>query len=144
MLSKTDLWIVPPSSHSAWFAHLDWYLNWQMCKGQSHQAPVPEAQVYRLAAEYGLSVSDSPLAKNSPLLIACKNLTPADQCLVLPFGGDLKKWLIEAKTIAFKMKCENVQVFLPAGSDVAGAEKTWDKLSGDCTAKFTHDLEVTT
>lgn len=143
MLSKTDLWIVPPSQHSAWFAQLDWYLNFQMCKGMAHQPAVPDAHVFRLAHEYGVKVEESPLPAGAPLLIACKNLAPAAHCLVLPFNGDLKNWMVEAKTIAFKMKCESVEVFLPAGVDASKAEKIWTGLNGECRAVFTDDNGVT-
>ena len=141
MLPKTDLWIVPPSHHSAWFAQLDWYLNWQMCKGLTHKPAVPDAQVYRLAEAYDVKVDSSKLTKEAPLLIACRDLAPAAQCLVLPYTGDLKQWLVEAKTIAFKMKCESVQVFLPAGVSSDKAEKAWIGLNGECRAEFTNDFE---
>jgi hypothetical protein len=141
MLSKTDLWIVPPSHHSAWFARLDWYLNWQMCKGLIHKPGTVDAEVYRLAAAYEVPVISPKIGKEAPLLISCRGLSPAGQCLVLPFSGDLKQWLVEAKTIAFKMKCESVQIFLPAGADADKAEKTWIGLSGECRAEFTNDLE---
>lgn len=140
-LSKTDLWIVPPSSHSAWFAQLDWYLNWQMCKGLTHKPVVADAQMYRLAEAYEVQIQSAPLSKNAPLLIAAREFLPAAQCLVLPYGGDLKQWLLEAKTIAFKMKCESAQVFLPSGADAEKAEKTWMGLSGECRAIFTNDFE---
>jgi hypothetical protein len=140
-LSKTDLWIVPPSSHSAWFAQLDWYLNWQMCKGLTHKPATVDAEVYRLAQAYEVPVSSPKIAKDAPLLIACRGLSPAGQCLVLPYTGDLKQWLLEAKTIAFKMKCENVQVFLPADASADKAEKTWIGLNGECRAEFINDFE---
>lgn len=142
MLSKTDLWIVPPSQHSAWFAHLDWYLNWQMCKGLVHRTATPDAQVFMLAKEYEIPVSSSTVSEKSPLLISCGTLVPAKSCLVLPFKGDLKEWLIEAKTIAFKLMCANVHIFLPAGSETDKAEKAWSKLSGECTVTFFEDTEA--
>lgn len=141
MLSKTDLWIVPQSSHSAWFAQLDWYLNWQMCKGLTHKAAVADAQMYRLAEAYEVRMESPPLNKEAPLLVACREFLPAPQCLVLPFGGDIKQWLLEAKTIAFKMKCASAHVFLPAGAQADKAEKTWIGLSGECRASFTNDFE---
>jgi hypothetical protein len=142
MLSKTDLWIVPPMQHSAWFAHLDWYLNWQMCKGLAHKSLALDAQMYRLAEEYDIPVESPHSADKAPLLIACKNLSPADYCLVLPFKGDLKDWLVEAKTIAFKIKAADVHIFLPIGADVDKAEKAWSKMSGECEVHFTADLGV--
>lgn len=140
-LAKTDLWIVPQSSHSAWFSQLDWYLNWQMCKGLTHKPAVADAQMYRIAEAYEVKIDSAPLSKTAPLLVATSPYLPAAQCLVLPYGGDLKQWLLEAKTIAFKMKCQSAQVFLPAGAQADKAEKTWIGLSGECRANFTNDFE---
>lgn len=141
MFSPTDLWIVPPPNHSAWFSRLDWYLNWQMIKGTSHRSMPPAAELFRLLHENGMEMDVMPSNENAPLLISARGLTPASQCLVLPMRGDLKEWIEEAKDIAVKLQCESAQVFLPAGADEEKAEKIWAKLEGKCAAQFTTDIQ---
>lgn len=141
MFSPADLWIVPPPSHSAWFARLDWYLNWQMCKGSAYKAMPPAAELFRLLHENGIEMEAIPSNENAPLLISAGRLTPAKQCVVLPYRTDLKEWLEEAKDIAMKLQVGTAQLFLPADAEVDKAEKIWSKIEGECVAHFTADIQ---
>jgi hypothetical protein len=135
-----DLWIIPPATHSAWFSRLDWYLNWQMCKGLSHRNAPPHAEVFRLAGEHGLTI-DAPLPGlgEAPLMISGQRLLPTKACVVLDYTGDLKTWLSEAKSITSQMQIKNSRVYLPAGASVAKAVEIWEKLKGTCLVEFMDD-----
>lgn len=138
MLSETDLWVVPPSNHSAWFARLDWYLNWQMCKGLAHRPARPSPEVERLAAEYDIPIPFAASADPGPLLIASHGLVPAEKCLVLPYAGDLKAWLTRMARVAEELRSDSVAVFLPSGVSRGSAESLWP---GPMEARFVEDQE---
>lgn len=135
-----DLWIVPPPENSAWFSHLDWYLNWQMCKGQTHRAKSPDAELLRITKEYNLPFYDiSSSSARPPLLISGQGLIPAKACLVMDIVGEIKNWLLECKAIACKMHASRVLIFLPSGAEKIRAAKIWDTLPGICSAEFVED-----
>ena len=143
MFLDSDLWIVPPASHSAWFSRLDWYLNWQMSRGLNHRQSPLAAELFRISEEHGLRIdAHDPLDEQAPLLVSGRNLVPAKACVVLPYHGDLQEWLAQAQSIASKLKSTRAQVFLPTGAQVKSPSKSW-KLPL-CPADFTNDPEVTT
>ncbi len=135
-----DLWIIPPAKHSAWFSRLDWYLNWQMCKGLAHRNTPPHAEIFRLAGEHGIPVDSSPSGMaDAPLMISGRGLVPAKACVVVGYNGELKDWLTQAKWITFQMQATNSRVHLPAGASTAKAVAIWEKLEGSCVAEFVED-----
>ncbi len=136
----SDLWFVPPAQHSAWFTRLDWYLNWQMCKGLQHRVAPPAAELFRLAEEYNVKIGNQGLdSDHAPLLVSGQGLIPARACVVLNFTGELKSWLASAKALAFQMQAEHARIHLPRGAEKAQAVGIWEKLTGHCTAEFIED-----
>ncbi len=136
----SDLWFVPPSTHSAWFSRLDWYLNWQMSKGLAHSHAIPSADLFRLAGEHGVTIEPAQtLPPHAPLMISGVGLIPAKACVVLPFNGQLETWLAQAKAIAFELRATTARIYLPAGTGQTEAAGSWRKLTGTCTAEFTED-----
>lgn len=141
MVAPCDLWVLPTPRFSRWFTHLDWYFNWQMCKGLAYGGLHLPAETYRVAEEFGVPVSERSESEK-PLLISCAGKVPAKSCLVLDSKGGLKEWLSEIKTLATTLKVSDVRVFLPTGTSVKDAEKIWKQT--DFTVHFSPDLEPTT
>lgn len=141
MLPESDLWVVPPSNHSAWFARLDWYLNLQMCKGLAHRPVRPSAEVEELARDYDVPIPFAQVADPGPLLIAGQGRVPAKSCLVLPFTGDLAPWMHGVFKYTSDLAVKTVSVFLPARVAVDAAEKAWAKFDSRITVQFIPDLE---
>lgn len=136
----TDIWFVPPSSDSAWFSRLDWYLNWQMCKGQAHETAIPAAELFRIGEDHNLKIiSPKPLPASAPLMVSGAGLIPAKTCVMLPYKGELKDWLEKAKAVAFDFQAVSARVYLPNGATTAKAVGYWEKLTGTCTAEFIED-----
>ena len=135
-----DLWFIPPAPHSAWFSRLDWYLNWQMCKGLAHRNAPPHAEIFRLAGEYGLQVDSSASGiAEAPLMISGRGLLPTKACVVVGYDGELKDWLTQVKLITFNMQATNSRVYLPKGASIVKAVGIWEKLKGRCVAEFLED-----
>ena len=141
MLPQSDLWVVPPPPHSAWFARLDWYLNWQMSKGLAHRPAKLSSAIERLAAEYEIVIPSIPIADPASLLIACKGLVPAEKCIVLPFNGDLTEWLAQISNLTRDLVALSVSIFLPANISLEGAQKIWSTRESAHDVRFIADHE---
>lgn len=144
MFPESDLWVVPPSSHSAWFARLDWYLNWQMCKGLAHPRMRPSAEVESLANEYGIPIPYAQVADPGPLLISSSGLVPAAKCVVLPFSSDLRGWISQAVSLAEGLGATSLCIFLPAKTQMDSAQTVWSHLDCNIKVSFITDQEETT
>lgn len=142
MTAPSDLWVLPPPRFSRWFSHLDWYFNWQMCKGLAYAGLHLPSETYRVAEEYGVPVADSRGNGEGALLISCAGRAPAGRCLVLDGAGDLKSWLARIKDVAAGLNARQVRVFLPTGATLKETEKHWKK--SDIEVQFSPDLETTT
>ena len=141
MLPESDLWVVPPSNHSAWFARLDWYLNWQMCKGLAHPPFRPGAEVESLANEYDIPIPYAQIADPGPLLISTSGLVPAAKCVVLPYAGDLGAWLKQTASLASGLGVASVAVFLPLKQTVEAARPVWSACGSNIEVSFIMDQE---
>ncbi len=141
MLPETELWVVPPSHHSAWFARLDWYLNWQMSKGLAHRPVRPSAEVEQLAQDYEIPIPFAQLADPGPLLIASSRLVPASSCIVLPYAGDVAGWLEQIAKFAENLRVKTVAIFLPAGVWVDSATSAWSGIQTSLEVQFIKDQE---
>lgn len=139
MVAPCDLWVVPTPRFSRWFTHLDWYFNWQMCKGLAYAGLHLPAETYRVAEEYGVPVRERKAG--GPLLISCEGKVPARKCLVLDGAGTLSKWVTEIREAAESLQAKEVRVFLPSGATIKDAEKVWK--NSDINVHFTPDLEPT-
>ena len=137
-----DLWVLPHPGSSNWFSHVDWYLNWQMCKGLARPALSLPTQIYRLAEENELEVVLHKTAAESPLLVISRGRIPAGKCVVLEFSKTLKDWLARASQVATDLSAKNVRFFLPIGQSVEQAEKIWKSLDSGVDALFLSDEEA--
>jgi hypothetical protein len=136
-----DLWVVPHPDLSRWFARLDWYLNWQMCRGLAYVGLHLPMETLSVAEEHGLTV---PVVHNSKsLLIGHCERVPAKMCLVLDGADQLREWLGRIAEQAAGLKVSSLHVFLPTGASMDAALSIWQDLGRDISAIFTSDLEST-
>lgn len=143
VFNPVDLWVLPTPSFSRWFSQLDWYLNWQMCKGMAYGGLHLPSETHRLAEEYGFAVKAEASSKGGlqpPLLIAPSGRVPTKRCLVLDGADDPKSWLATISQHVSQLKSQEIRVFLPKGFNKTSAEKIWK--AHDCKAHFTEDLEA--
>lgn len=133
-----DLWIFPTPRASRWFARMDWYLNWQMCKGLAYAGLHLPADTLRVAGQHGVPVTQD--VPPGPLLIIPGARVPTKKCLVLDDREEaLDGWLARAAEHARRLTAETARVFLPAGASVETAEATWTKLGRPLAFQFEVD-----
>lgn len=138
-----DLWVLPPPSHSNWFSHVDWYLNWQLCKGLAHSGLSLPIQIYKLAEENQVKLDSERAAEDSPLMVLSMGRVPAAKCVVLTFSKQLREWLERLHLMAGRLGVQNVRVFLPIGHTSEQAMKVWNTLPGEIQVQFSTDEEAT-
>lgn len=138
----SDLWVLPTPNHSNWFSHVDWYLNWQLCKGLAYSGLSLPTQVYRVAEENELQVGSFKTDDGSPLLVLSQGRIPASSCVVLDFEKALKEWVGRAHSVAQKLGAKKVHVFLPVAQSREQAEKLWKSLTDDIQVEFSSDEEA--
>ncbi len=124
-----DLWVLPPPTKSAWFAKIDWYLNWQMSKGLSHVSPRASAELLQLTSENGMDFIEPPMDKTAPLMVISNGRIPAQKCVVIDFTKSLKAWLTSVHRLSELLQVENLRVFLPPGSTPTEAQEIWRSCS---------------
>lgn len=136
-----DLWVLPAPRQSHWFRRLDWYLNWQMCKGLAYSGLHLPSEIYRVAEEHAqpLPRRTSGHKGETPLLVAADGRLPTRMCLVCPLASSLSEWLANVAEQLNGLKVERVRVFLPEGAKAGEAAKIW-KSKSNHKVEFTMDL----
>jgi hypothetical protein len=137
-----DLWVLPAPNQSNWFARVDWYLNWQLCKGLAHAGISLPIQIYKLAEENAVKLDTDRPGSDAPLMVLSLGRVPAEKCVVLAFGKSLSDWIENLHLMAGRLQVKNVRVFLPIGHTSEQAIKVWNTQPGDIQAKFLTDEEA--
>ena len=139
ILTPCDLWVMPTPRDSRWFARMDWYLNFQMCKGLAYGGLHLPAETYAVAQEHGLPVLSREEHSHTPLLIAPSGRLPTERCVVIERTGELKEWLEKIHKLASGLKIKSLRIFLPKDCELTMAQKLWPE--SDEKVFFTTDLE---
>ena len=138
-----DLWVLPSPSVSRWFANIDWYLNWQLCKGLKFEPTKASVELFRVMEEGDFIFRESPHAKSSPLLTLAQGRIPAERCLVIEAPSELEGWLRTVHANVDKLRAANVRIFLPKGVAIDKARSTWTTFKPEITSvEFTLDSEA--
>jgi hypothetical protein len=142
----SDLWLLPPPRSSAWFAVIDWYLNWQLSKGLAYAGLHLPNETLRLAEDYEVklpSVTTAGEDSGVPLLVVSQGRLPANKCVVLETEGRKHEdWLKQGFEIALNLNAKSVHVFLPSKASAEQSEKMWKARFPDRTTRFSSDSDV--
>jgi hypothetical protein len=143
MATSCDMWVLPPPAQSKWFARIDWYLNWQLCKGLAHERRRPSVELFRIMEEGGIAYTDTPVTANAPLMVISHGRVPASQCVVIENAKTLKDWLASARTLMSAMHTRKARIFLPEGASVVQASEIWRSLAvSDIEIEFSTDEDT--
>lgn len=130
------LWVLPPPGKSAWFAKIDWYLNWQLTRGLVHEPRRPSAELMRLTRDLDLPAPTATDWTQAPLMVSAHGRLDAEQCVVLAMQGSLHEWLRQIHTVATRLGVQKLRVFLPTGMDRSDALDFWQKISKQDTLEI--------
>lgn len=139
-----DLWVLPGPSKSQWFARIDWYLNWQMCKGLAFEKSRPSVELFRVLDEAGAQYTAHPSDPQWPLMVISQGRIPCAKCVVLEHPSALKDWLRTIKALVQRLDLHSVRVYLPTGTSVADAAKIWqtDLREQNINIEFRSDEDI--
>jgi len=139
-----DLWVLPPASHSRWFAKLDWYLNWQMSKGLAHQRQKPSLELLKVLETTGMALISAPETGSTPLMVSAIGHVDALRCVVVDVGNGLRGWLERSHELMQGLQAKRVRLFLPKGAEISEAKEHLKKLGNkDLEIDFATDEEAT-
>lgn len=77
------MWIAPSPIHSLWSRKLDWYLNFRISKGLTHQAQPRSEQLEAILSRIEWKIPAQTDITEKPLLIASGLWLPCDWLLIL-------------------------------------------------------------
>lgn len=140
-----DLWLLPPPRSSAWFAVIDWYLNWQLSKGLAYSGLHLPNETLRLAEDYEVPlppVKTPGVDSGVPLLVLSQGRLPATKCVVLDTGLKHEDWLKQGFEITLNFDAKNVHVFLPAKASKEQSQQLWKARFAERVAHFSSDSEA--
>ena len=139
-----DLWVLPPPSESQWFARIDWYLNWQLCKGLAFEKAKPSVELFRVLEEGDLHFEPHPSNPDWPLMVISQGRIPCTKCMVIAQTGGLKAWLMAVLGNAQKLNVQKMRIFLPKGSEKDEAEALWRTMNSEQNifAEFCRDEDA--
>jgi hypothetical protein len=123
-----DMWICPDLSNSHWAVDLDWHLNHQIRKGYNYNTPKLDAEVKGLLYENQM-ISTDIHAPTQNLMIASSVQLPARWVLVLPWNGQLQKWVQNVFQHWENLNKPTARIFLPQNIAMADFSRDWQKLS---------------
>ena len=123
-----DMWICPDLLNSHWAVELDWHLNHQIIKGLAHKTQSLDAEVKGLLYENQMSWNDIQAGAEN-LMIASSFQLPARWVLVLPWNGQLQKWVQSVFQHWKSLGEPQARIFLPQNIAMADFSREWQKLS---------------
>jgi hypothetical protein len=124
---NAQTWILPDLDHSAWAKKIDWYLNYQILRSLPHR---PASFTRDLEEVIERSEFDAPMVRldpESPLLIACENLLPAKQAIVVPVKASTTDWVSSCHKVWVGLGRPAVRIFLPRDVEQNAFAKSWPK-----------------
>lgn len=123
-----DMWICPDIGNSHWSVELDWHLNHQIRKGLSHKTQMLDAQVKGLLYENQM-ISTDIQATTTNLMVGSSFQLPARWVLVIPWNGQLQKWVQSVFQHWETLGKPTARIFLPQNIAMADFSREWQKLS---------------
>lgn len=124
-----DLWVVPDRKGSRWTLRLDWYLNFQISRGERRRTRALEEPVKALLEESGLTDPGRPEAEGLPLLIGADGRLPARWVLLLPTTEASQPWVEQLAEVWTKLQKPTMKVFLPTGWEGTPFMEAWKRHS---------------
>lgn len=126
--SGADLWVGPDHNHSAWIREMDWFLNHIILKKDNHEVRKMDHEVRGLLFQNQIVFQDV-VSPNSDLLVAASHQLPTQWLMIVPWNGQIEKWLAHVHNNWKNLKYPSLRLFLPKGVSVSECSRVWQKVS---------------
>jgi hypothetical protein len=124
MKTGSDLWVCADPLNSTWSQKLDWQLNHQIQKGLAHKSQLLDNQVKGLLYQNQIRWQDLSAA-NDHLLILSSYQLPARWVLVVPWNGQLDKWIESGLQHWKQLQKPSLRFFLPQNVSKDDFAQSW-------------------
>ena len=111
------LWVL--SAPSAWATKLDWALNFQISRIQTHKLRTLTPEQIQNLQEWDLPLFQVQKKLKTPLLVSSAAFLPNQQTVICPLKfhtatlSDITEWLLSAKSIWEQLNRPSLRLFLP-------------------------------
>jgi hypothetical protein len=139
LISGADLWVTAHPFESKITVKLDWYLNFQITKGLSHQHHSVSEKVRNLLDQCELAELRFANEDTQDLLISAQNLVPARWVLVVPYST---QWTEKIFRHWQNLNKPKLRVFLPDLLKAPEFEKSWLSLGGPADIGVVSELWI--
>ncbi|MCB0361806.1 MAG: hypothetical protein KDD35_03755 [Bdellovibrionales bacterium] len=137
-----SLWVLPPLQLSAWTRKLDWYLNFQISRANSHPTPKLSPTLNEIVERNG--IYSLPLAKSKPeeqpLLISSHTHLPNRMTLILPPFAEGSAWIHSCHDYWDKLGRMSARFFLPATLTIDQFVKDWPEPQSSIEISLVSDM----
>ena len=121
-----ELWIIPPDRENPLLTRMDWYLNFQLRRSQTHRPEEWTPQIKSILKENQLPDFHFSSAEKKPLMIPASNYFPAKFIVELPLPEDKSSWMKRVEAVWSGLKRPALRVFLPSHMTADEFKSAWD------------------
>lgn len=122
------LWIIPDLKTSRWAKRINWYTNVLVSNAAVHKRRDLSENLLAMIQEFEVDSQALPdLNSSSPTLVATHEAFPTQRCVVMPFNGDLREWIVRVYEIWKSFDRPLVRIFLPHSINEADFRDQWPK-----------------
>ncbi len=121
-----DLWVVTNSERSSWTQRIDWHLNFQLLRSQTHQALKATPALEEVMVKWDIEPFVAPETTDAPLLLPSSMLLPNHAVVLIPHNDkDRRSWVRKVHEIWSSLDSPKIRVFLPIGFELSIFTKEW-------------------
>lgn len=119
------LWVVPDKKLSSWSRELDWHCNFVFSKADIRVRHERAPELQEILDQNGIVVNLKENLIPEELLVSTSHCLPNTLTLLAPYPGDLESWIEKILSVAKKLKCLSLRIFLPYGIGVSDLREKW-------------------
>ncbi len=131
LVPGSDLWVLPQLTESYWTERINWYLNFQISRAESHKSKALSDLQIQEIHEFDLPHFEPQNNIPNALLIGSRDSLPNSQTIVLKFNQDIEVWLKDIQHIWSALGQPKIRIFAPKKIKAENISQIWteEKLS---------------
>ncbi len=121
-----DLWVVTNAERSSWTQKIDWHLNFQLLRSQTHKSLQPTSELEDVMKKWDVEPLASRDLTEAPLLLPSSMLLPNHAVLWVPYDDkDRRGWVRKVHEMWSSLDSPKLRIFLPIGFELSLFVKEW-------------------
>lgn len=121
-----SLWVVTDLERSSWAQKIDWYLNFQLLRAQTHRPALPGDELRSVINQWDVEAADVICAEQAPLMVPSARLLPNHAVVLVSFADiQPKDWVKKVHATWAQLDSPSLRVFLPIGLNPTQFAAAW-------------------